>query len=54
MQPLCLTCHGTAKNVPDQVKAKVAIEYTSNRAVGYELSQARGAVTIKLQDGTAQ
>ena len=54
MQPLCLTRHGTADNIPEQVKAKIAIEYPHDRATGYGLGQVRGAVTIKLPVGTAQ
>ena len=54
VQPLCLTCHGTADNIPEQVKAKLAIEYPHDRATGYGLGQVRGAVTIKLPVGTAQ
>ncbi len=54
MQPLCLTCHSKDKNIPEQVRAKLAIEYPDDRAVGYELGHVRGAATIKLRDGTAQ
>ena len=54
VQPLCLTCHGTADDIPEQVKAKLAIEYPHDRATGYGLGQVRGAVTIKLPVGTAQ
>ncbi len=54
VQPLCLTCHGTADNIPEPVKAKLAIEYPHDRATGYTLGQVRGAVTIKLLMRTAQ
>lgn len=47
VQPLCLTCHGTAENISDQVKQKLAIEYPRDRATGYQLGQVRGAITIK-------
>ena len=47
VQPLCLSCHGTAVNIPDQVKAKLAIEYPHDRATGYGIGQVRGATTIK-------
>lgn len=47
VQPLCLTCHGTADNIPGQVKQKLSIEYPRDRATGYRLGQVRGAVTIK-------
>ena len=54
VQPLCLSCHGTAENIPDQVKAKLAIEYPHDRATGYGLGQVRGAVTVKQPVETAQ
>jgi Protein of unknown function (DUF3365) len=47
VQPLCLSCHGTVENIPDQVKAKLAVDYPHDQAIGYELGQVRGAVTIK-------
>lgn len=47
VQPLCLSCHGTADNIPDDVKAILAAEYPRDRAIGYVLGQVRGAVTIK-------
>ena len=54
VQPLCLACHGTVENIPDQVKARLAIEYPHDHATGYVLGQVRGAVTIKQPVGTAQ
>ncbi len=54
VQPLCLSCHGTAENIPDQVKAKLAIEYPHDHATGYKLGQVRGAVTIKQPIGSTQ
>lgn len=54
VQPLCLSCHGAAENIPDQVKAKLAIDYPHDRATGYDLGQVRGAVTIKQPVGTVQ
>jgi hypothetical protein len=54
VQSMCLTCHGTAGNIPDQVRARLAIEYPHDHAIGYELGQVRGAVTIKQAIGTAQ
>jgi hypothetical protein len=54
VQPMCLTCHGAAENIPDEVKAKLAIEYPHDRATDYWLGQVRGAVTIKQPVGTAQ
>ena len=53
VQPLCLSCHGRAENIPDQVKAKLAIEYPHDQATGYELGQIRGAITVKQPIGKA-
>jgi len=47
VQPLCLSCHGKAENIPDPVKAILAREYPHDHATGYGLGQVRGAVTIK-------
>jgi hypothetical protein len=47
VQPLCLTCHGTAETIPDAVKSKLASEYPHDNATGYSLGQIRGAISIK-------
>jgi hypothetical protein len=47
VQPLCLTCHGTAETIPDAVKFKLASEYPHDNATGYSLGQIRGAISIK-------
>ncbi len=47
VQPLCLTCHGTADSIPDPVKARLAADYPHDHATGYALGEIRGAVTIK-------
>ena len=54
VQPFCLSCHGAAENIPDQVKARLAGEYPHDQAIGYVLGQVRGAVTIKQPIGTTQ
>ena len=54
VQPLCLSGLGTAENIPDQVKAKLAVEYPHDHATGYTLGQVRGAVTIKQPIGSTQ
>jgi hypothetical protein len=48
VQPLCLTCHGSAATIPESVRQRLADEYPHDRAVGYEIGQLRGAVTIKV------
>ncbi|UCH46642.1 MAG: DUF3365 domain-containing protein [Betaproteobacteria bacterium] len=47
VKPLCLTCHGSEKLIPDPVKARLRQEYPNDRATGYYAGQIRGAVTIK-------
>ena len=54
VQPLCLSCHGGAENIPDQVKARLADEYPHDQAIGYVIGQVRGAVTIKQPIGMMQ
>ena len=54
VQPLCLSCHGGAENIPDQVKARLANEYPHDQAIGYVIGQVRGAVTIKQPIGMMQ
>lgn len=46
-QELCLSCHGTADKISAPVKAKLAELYPEDKAVGYGLSQLRGAITLK-------
>lgn len=47
VQPMCLACHGTADNIPEPVKRKLAADYPNDRATGYAPGQIRGAVTVK-------
>ncbi|MGH8631992.1 MAG: Tll0287-like domain-containing protein [Burkholderiales bacterium] len=47
VQPLCLTCHGSAASIPESVRQRLADEYPHDRALGYDVGQLRGAVTIK-------
>lgn len=47
VKPLCLTCHGTEKTIPDPVRMKLQQEYPNDNATGYYAGQVRGAVTIK-------
>jgi hypothetical protein len=43
--PLCMGCHGD--KISDAVRSQLATEYPYDRAIGYQLGQVRGAVTIK-------
>jgi len=47
VQPLCLTCHGTAETIPPEVQQRLRVEYPNDRASGYRAGQVRGAVTVK-------
>lgn len=47
VQPLCLTCHGTAAAMPEAVKQRLREDYPHDRATGYQSGQVRGAVTVK-------
>ena len=47
VQPLCLACHGSAEQISDAVRARLAAEYPHDRAIGYAPGQVRGAVTIR-------
>jgi hypothetical protein len=47
VQPLCLNCHGAPEKVPAAVKERLAKEYPTDRATGYDVGQVRGAITIK-------
>lgn len=47
LQPGCVTCHGTAEQIPDDVKARLAEDYPKDKATGYAPGQLRGAISIK-------
>lgn len=47
VQPLCLTCHGTAETIAPEVAQHLGTDYPHDRAVGYTPGQIRGAVTVK-------
>jgi hypothetical protein len=44
---LCMNCHAPAEQLGPAVKALLAVEYPHDRAIGYRLSQVRGAATVK-------
>lgn len=46
MQEACLSCHGSAEQIPDGVKAKLTSAYPHDLATGYKLGELRGAVSI--------
>lgn len=47
MQPGCVACHGTAEQIPDNVKARLNEEYPHDQGIGYKVGQVRGAISIK-------
>lgn len=46
MQPACLSCHGSDKEIPGAVQAKLDKDYPHDRATGYKPGELRGAVSI--------
>ncbi|MDD5404617.1 MAG: DUF3365 domain-containing protein [Sulfuricella sp.] len=46
IQPMCVTCHGLPKDIPEDVKARLQAEYPMDKATGYRVGDLRGAVVI--------
>lgn len=47
VKPLCQSCHGPADKIPDAVQTVLDERYPHDRAVGYDVGDLRGAVSIK-------
>lgn len=47
LQAGCVSCHGSAEQIPDNVKARLSADYPHDQAIGYNVGQIRGAVSIK-------
>ena len=47
VQPMCLTCHGSPKDIPAGVKARLQAEYPMDKATGYSVGELRGAIVVK-------
>lgn len=45
--PVCLSCHGSTKEIPPAVQAKINTLYPHDKATGYKTGELRGAVSIK-------
>ncbi len=45
--PMCLSCHGSAEQIPASVQAKINSLYPHDKATGYKAGDLRGAVSIK-------
>lgn len=46
MQPMCVTCHGKADDIPAPLAEKIRAEYPGDQATGYLVGQLRGAVVV--------
>ncbi|HEX6104047.1 MAG TPA: DUF3365 domain-containing protein [Gemmatimonadales bacterium] len=46
----CLACHGPPEGFAPGVRALLAERYPDDRAVGYEVGDLRGAVSVRLRD----
>lgn len=46
MQPLCVTCHGKADDIPAPLAEKIRAEYPNDQATGYPVGKLRGAVVV--------
>ncbi|HJV07104.1 MAG TPA: DUF3365 domain-containing protein [Chromobacteriaceae bacterium] len=46
MQPMCLTCHGPAEQIPAEVRQALQRSYPHDKATGYQPGMIRGAVSI--------
>ena len=47
VKPVCLTCHGNEKDIPEPVKKVLNENYPHDQATGYSAGDLRGAVSIK-------
>jgi predicted small lipoprotein YifL len=49
VEPLCVTCHGTAEQIPAEVKEVLASRYPTDAAVGYAEGDLRGAIWAEVE-----
>lgn len=47
VKPMCVMCHGDRKAIPEPVRAVLSEHYPHDQALGYQVGQLRGAVSIK-------
>lgn len=47
VKPMCVMCHGDPKAIPEPVRAVLNEHYPHDQAVGYQVGELRGAVSIK-------
>lgn len=48
-QPICLTCHGSEKEVSPEVENLIKSKYPEDKARGYKTGDVRGAISIYKQ-----
>jgi hypothetical protein len=46
MQPLCVSCHGKAEDIPAPLAEKIRADYPGDQATGYPVGKLRGAVVV--------
>jgi len=46
-QSVCLNCHGAPEKLIPDVKAKLAVDYPDDKAIGYTPGMIRGIISIK-------
>jgi len=51
VQPMCLSCHGTADQIPAEVKSILRRRYPDDRATGYKAGELRGAISVVVAPG---
>jgi hypothetical protein len=47
VQPLCLSCHGSAEQISPAVKSALGRHYPNDRATGYSEGQIRGVISVR-------
>lgn len=47
MAQACMACHGPQNQLSEGVRAQLAAEYPLDKAIGYQVGQVRGAVSVK-------
>lgn len=46
VESMCLTCHGTAGDVPEDVRRELEVRYPDDGAIGYREGELRGIVSV--------
>jgi len=47
IQAECLNCHGSENQILPEVKELIALKYPGDKAIGYNIGELRGAVSVK-------